>query len=188
MRPGRVDPQWQARYDTPEGKRFWFAFPPSYVAAWWNERHSVDELLPSERNGYGLASWRGERTASVAKDGERWADFGAAARRGDGSPDTGDALELQVRLSQAPKPEVKREAARELLKVARQDLEHAARSGAVIPTWTEDIVTDAGCEHYANVASEAGADGEYSRCKRERSAVTKYRNHVTKIRWAIRVC
>lgn len=49
-----------------------------------------------------------------------------------------------------------REAARELLQEARQDLEHAARSGAALPAWLEEIITDAGRDHYAKVASEAG--------------------------------
>jgi hypothetical protein len=161
MPPGQVDSEWVARYDTPEGKRLWFSFTPQYVAAWWNERHSVDELLPSEKNGYGRASWRGERTASVAKDqsGERWADFGASARH-DGSPDTGDALELQVRLSQAPKPEVMRQAAKELVQEARQALEGAARSGQPLPAWIEEIITAAGLDYYNNVARKAGHQGD----------------------------
>jgi DNA-binding MarR family transcriptional regulator len=149
--PAEVDQHWQGKYGTDEGKRLWFAFPATYVAAWWNERHSVDDLLPSERNGYGLATWRGEREGSVAKRGEKWADFGQSARRADGSPDTGDALELQQRLTQAPKPELLRQAAKELLAQARADLESAARSGQPIPAWLEEIITDAGRAHYARL-------------------------------------
>jgi hypothetical protein len=151
-----VDPSWQARYNTSEGKQLWFAFTPGYVAAWYNEHHSVDELLPSEKNGYGLASWRGERTASVHKHGEQWTDFGASARRDDGSPDGGDALELHVRLSQTPKPEVMRQAARELLAVARTELEQAARLGQRVPPWLEEIITEAGYLQYARLATQGG--------------------------------
>lgn len=150
--PAAVDAAWQAKYGNDEGKRLWFAFPATYVAAWWNECHSVDELLPSERNGYGLATWRGESEGSVAKRGDTWADFGQSARRPDGNPDTGDALELQQRLTQAPKPAIMRQAAKELIAQARADLESAARNGQPIPAWLEEIITDAGRAHYARLA------------------------------------
>ena len=39
---------------------------------------------------------------------------------------------------------------------ARRDLEQAARSSVAIPVWLEEIIMPAGCEHDANVASEAG--------------------------------
>lgn len=153
----QVDPAWLARYgNTPEGKKLWFAFTPRYIASWYNERHSVDELLPNEANGYGLASWRGERTASVKKRGEGWTDFGASVRRDDGSPDGGDALELQVRLSGAPKPEVLRQAGRELKQVAQTELEGAAHAGQPIPAWLEEITRPAGYRHYARLAEQAG--------------------------------
>ncbi|HLZ62775.1 MAG TPA: winged helix-turn-helix domain-containing protein [Ktedonosporobacter sp.] len=151
-----LDTQWQNTYSSQEGKKLWFAFTPPYVAAWYNARHSVDELLPSERNGYGLANWRGERTASVKKYGETWADYGASARRADGSPDGGDVLDLQCRVSQAPKPEVLRQAARELVSEARTALEHAARSGEALPAWVEEIITNAGRDYYARIAGQAG--------------------------------
>jgi len=146
-----LDPTWHANYDTPQGKRLWFAFPETYVAAWWNERHPLDELLPSERNGYGLATWRGESEGSVAKRGDRWADFGQSARRPDGNPDTGDALELQQRLTQAPKREILRQAGKELNAQARADLERAARAGQPIPAWLEEIITEEGRAHYARL-------------------------------------
>src|SRR5207244_7541129 len=111
------DEEWKRKYDTPEGKKLWFAWTPQYLADWYNSTHSVDELLPDERNGFGLASWRGERTASVAKHGEQWTDFGANARRGDGTQDSGDALELLVRLSRKTKDQLVREHGKELLQV-----------------------------------------------------------------------
>ncbi len=171
--PGHIDAHWHERYHTAEGARLWFAWTPAQLSAWWNERHDLDELLPSERNGYGLASWRGERTASVAKRGDQWADFGAAARQRDGSPDSGDALELQQRLTGAPKADVMREAARELLQVARQELEQAARAGHPIPAWLEEIITDAGRQHYARVASAAGHLGDTTPIRVTKWTVTK---------------
>jgi hypothetical protein len=154
--PSEVDPAWLARYgNTPEGKKLWFAFTPRFIADWYNARHSVEDLLPSEGNGYGLASWRGERTASVKKRSEHWTDFGASARRDDGSPDGGDALELQVRVSQAPKPEVLQQIVREeLLPVAVPALEQAALSGQAPPS--DFIIRPAGYRHYARLAEQAG--------------------------------
>jgi hypothetical protein len=90
--------------------------------------------------------------------------------------------------ARSPKPEVLRLAAKELLQEARRDLEQAARSGAAIPAWLEEIITPAGREHYANVASEAGYLVDAAKHQREHSAVTKYRNHVTKIRCEIGAC
>lgn len=151
--PDQVDEETLAK------GRLWFEWgSASYLARWYNERHSVDELLPSERNGFGLASWRGERTASVAKDkaGLRWADFGASARRPDGSPDTGDPFELLVRLSGKPKGEVFREVSHELLAEAVTALESAARSDQPLPAWLEEIITPAGWAHYWQLAAQAG--------------------------------
>jgi hypothetical protein len=160
MQAGQVDGQWYAKYNTPEGKRLWFSWTPAQLAAWWNDRHSLEEIRPRERNGMALSPNVDERTASTAyrqtPDGERYTDFSAGARRADGTHDTGDALELQARISGAPKPELMRQAARELLQEARQALESAARTGQPIPAWLEEIITDAGREHYARVASQAG--------------------------------
>ncbi len=154
--PGGIDAAWQAKYGE-EGTHFWFAFTSAYVATWWNARHDLDELLPSEANGYGLATWRGECEGSVAKRAGRWADFGQSARRQDGNPDTGDALELQVRLTQTPKPEILREAAKALVAEARATLEGAARGGQPLPEWLEAILTDAGRAHYARLCSGRSA-------------------------------
>ena len=144
------DDQWQAKYG---GKSLWFHFTPAQLAAWYNTRHDVREILPPERNKMGRAVWRGERTASVGytKDGEGWVDFGARALRSDGKRDGGDALELQARLTQEPKAEVMRQAARALLSDARTIMESAARNNEQLPGWVEQMMTPAGWSHYWNV-------------------------------------
>jgi hypothetical protein len=147
-RPSGVDERWRQTYGSEEGKRLWFAWTAPQLAQWWNETHEIDDLLPDEKRGYGSAVWRGETDPSVAKRDGRWADFGQSARRPDGNPDTGDALELQQRLTQLPKPEVMRRAAKELLSRARADLEAAARVGQPIPFWLEMFITDAGRAYY----------------------------------------
>lgn len=146
----------------PKGQPYrWFQFTPQQVAAWYNERHSIEELLPPERNRMGLAHWRGERTASVGytPDGHGWVDFGGSARRSDGKQDGGDALELQTRVSNQSKSEVMRQAARDLIKEARAALESAAHAGQPLPTWVQNILTPAGQEHYRTLVRSASDVG-----------------------------
>jgi hypothetical protein len=100
-------------------------FTPAQLAAWYNERHPVEDILPPEKNGMGLASWRGEHTASVGLRKGGWVDFGASARRADGKPDGGDALELTVRVNEESKPEVMHQ----LVSEAREAMESAAQRG-----------------------------------------------------------
>src|SRR5260370_17117207 len=107
----RPDERWQQKY----GRYLWFQFTPATLAAWYNERTQVEDILPPEKNGMGLASWRSERTASVGLREEGWVDFGASARRPDGKQDGGDALELAIRVAQEAKPEALRQLTRQLV-------------------------------------------------------------------------
>jgi hypothetical protein len=122
----------------------------------------------SERN-------RNERAASTnywaTPNGEYYTDYSLHGRRAGGTHDTGDTLELQVRLSQAPKTRSMRQAAKELLQEARQSLEQAARSGAAIPARLEEIIMGAGRDHYDKAASQAGhlVDVAHSCLKQEQS-------------------
>ncbi len=151
MQPG-VDQHWHHTYS----QHLWFHFTPAQLAAWYNERQKVETILPPEHNGMGLASWRGERTASVGLREEGWVDFGASARRADGKQDGGDALELTVRLNDEPKPQVMREIARQLVSKARQALESAAHGGEQPPPWVQAFMSPAGWEHYRQLREEAG--------------------------------
>ena len=148
--PG-VDEQWQRKY----GRYFWFRFTPAQLASWYNERTRIEDLLPPEENGMGLASWRGERTASVGLRADGWVDFGARARRPDGKQDGGDALELQVRITQETKPEVMRQIAWQLLKEAREAMESAAWRGESPPAWVQPFMTEAGWQRYHALRAEA---------------------------------
>lgn len=145
------DEQWQRKY----GRYFWFRFTPSQLASWYNERTRIEDLLPSEQNGMGLASWRGERTASVGLRQDGWVDFGASARREDGKQDGGDALELQVRVTQETKPEVMRQIAQQLLREAREAMESAAWRGEPPPAWVQPFLTEAGWQRYHALRAEA---------------------------------
>ncbi|HEV2579606.1 MAG TPA: hypothetical protein VGT44_02040, partial [Ktedonobacteraceae bacterium] len=148
--PG-VDEQWQRKH----GRYFWFQFTPAQLASWYNERTPIEDLLPREKNGMGLASWRGERTASVGIRADGWVDFGASARRPDGKQDGGDALELQVRISQQAKPEVMRRVGRQLVHEAREVLESAAWRQEQPPAWVQPFLTEAGWQHYHALRAEA---------------------------------
>jgi hypothetical protein len=146
------DARWQQKYH----QHLWFQFTPQQFAAWYNERHSVEELLPPERNGMGLARWRGERTASVGytRDGEGWVDFGASTRYANGKQDGGDALELEVRISEQGKPETLRQVARDLVREARAALESAASSGQRPPAWVQALMTPTGWTQYQELRGQ----------------------------------
>jgi transcription initiation factor TFIIIB Brf1 subunit/transcription initiation factor TFIIB len=149
--PG-VDARWQQQY----GRFLWFQFTPAQLAAWYNERHKVPAILPPEKNGMGLASWRGEHTASVGLREDGWVDFGASVRRADGKQDGGDALELTVRVNDEPKSEVMRELARQLVSEARGAVESAAQCGEHPPPWVQALMSPAGWERYHQLLEEAG--------------------------------
>jgi len=147
-----VDARWHQQY----GRYLWFQFTPAQLAAWYNERHKVQDILSTEKNGMGLASWRGEHTASVGLCEDGWVDFGASAQRNDGKQDGGDALELTVRVTEAAKPEVMREIARQLVSEAREAMERAAHCGEQPPPWVQAFMSPAGWDHYHQLCAEAG--------------------------------
>lgn len=172
--PG-VDEQWQRKY----GRYLWFQFTPAMLATWYNERTQVEDLLPPEKNGMGLASWRSERTASVGLRADGWVDFGASARRPDGKQDGGDALELQVRVTQETKPEVMRQIARQLVREARESLESAAWRGEPPPAWVQPFMRPSGWQHYhalraeaARAATHRGVAGFYPPTERAQGSIT----------------
>ena len=146
-----VDQRWQEKY----GRSLWFQFSPAMLSAWYNERTQVEDILPPEKNGMGLASWRGERTASVGLRADGWVDFGACTRGADGKQDGGDALELQVRVSQEAKPEVMRKLARQLVQEAREAMESAAWRGEPPPAWLQPFMSPAGWKRYHALRTEA---------------------------------
>src|SRR5260370_32143093 len=115
----------------------------------------VQDMEPTEKNGMGLVSWRGEHTASVGLREDDWVDFGASARRNDGKQDGGDALELTVRVTEDAKPEVMRQIARQLVHEARVAMEHAASNGEQPPQWVQTFMSPAGWEHYSTLQEEA---------------------------------
>ncbi len=136
-----------------EASRFlWFHYSPAHVAAWYNARHTVDDLLDFDRTGMANAEALGrpERTPSVGstRDREHWADFGAAAREDDGRPTGGDVLELLVRTSGRSKSDILRELGREMVAEARAELERAAERQVEPPVWVQQIMSEAGWNHY----------------------------------------
>jgi TOTE conflict system, Archaeo-Eukaryotic Primase domain len=155
--PG-VDHRWQQKYS----QHLWFHFTPTQLADWYNERNRIEDLLPLEKNGMGLASWRGEHTASVGLRKDGWVDFGASTRHSDGKLDGGDALELTVRVNEEAKPEVMRELARQLVSEAREALESAAYCGEQPPQWVQVCMSPAGWERYHQLREEAGRSDQAS--------------------------
>jgi len=164
-------PQWSApasrQADAPgphqqkygEASRFlWFHYTPAQVAAWYNARHTVDDLLDFDRTGMSNAEALGrpERTPSVGstRDREHWADFGAAAREDDGRPTGGDVLELLVRTLGRSKAQVLRDLGREMVAQARAELESAASRQVDPPMWVQQIMSEAGWNHYRRLRNE----------------------------------
>lgn len=147
---GGTDSRWEAKYGNERGKKMWFAFSDAQLIEWFNSHHHVRDILPPELNGYGLASWRGERTASVGYLDEEnvFVDFGAGARQANGRQDGGDALELQVRVSGSSKSAVLSQVARELNAEGRTVLEDAAREDKEPPEWIQELLTENGWAYY----------------------------------------
>jgi hypothetical protein len=141
-----------------EQTRLWIAFTPQQLAAWFNERNRVEDVLPLERTGAGLAIWRGERTASVVftKDGEGWVDFGSGATRSDGKRDGGDAFELATRMSGQEKAAFLREVGHILKDEASRALLAAARAGKPPANWLADLMTEEGWRVYNENRTRAG--------------------------------
>lgn len=162
-----LDDQWHARYGTEQAEqpKFDFAFTARYAAAWANSLGTIADELPEAKRDYGRATWRNETDGSVAiGEGEwegRWTDFGASARRPDGSPDNGDLLELQQRITKTPKGELLRQIGKRLVAKARADLDAAARDHQPLPAWLEPIITEKGRARYDRVraASHHQPDG-----------------------------
>ena len=135
------DPRWLTQYG-PQARTLWFAVTDAEAAAWYNQSTTCRDLLPPQASGYGLATWRGERTASVSYVGDGWVDRGA------GGGDAGDALELYCRLSGVARPEALRGIVRGIVRIARAELESAARQSCNLPVWVEAITTPAGWTQY----------------------------------------
>ena len=109
-----------------------------------------------------------ERTPSTAitGDGQAWVDFSARSLQPDGKHDGGDALELAARRngeSKAAKSNTLREAARMLVREARDALEGAARAGEEPPAWVAQIMTEAGWQRYHSLCAESTATQTTSR-------------------------
>lgn len=156
---GQVDQQWQKKY---MGCALWFQFTPRQLAALYNERHPLVDILSLENNGMAFSPSVQERTPSTAitKDGLAWVDFSARACSPDGKHDGGDALELAARRSgesRMDKARTLREVARGVVAEARDALECAARRGEPPPAWVASIMTEAGWQRYRALCAEVSS-------------------------------
>ncbi len=159
-----VDACWTANYGDVQTTTFWFAIVEDYSAVWFNDHHSLEEIRPRERNGMALSPNGSERSAStgyhVTPDGERYTDFSTHGRLPDGRHDSGDALELAMKVWDRSKSSILAETAREITCQARTEMEAAARGGMVPPAWVQELMTPAGWRRYDQVrASTVEAAG-----------------------------
>jgi len=127
------DPRWQAKHA--EHNNFKREFTISQITAWFDATHLVEDILPPENNGYGLARWRDERTASVFLDRKLnlWCDFGAGGILDDGTHDGGDAFDLYCRVNGLGRDEAARKAARLFNTWAEEEEDKAAQRGDMTP-------------------------------------------------------
>jgi hypothetical protein len=154
---GQVDTRWQKQYNS---NALWFQFTPRQLAALYNERHPLSDILTLEQNGMAYSPSVEERTPSTAitNDGHAWVDFSARSIQPNGKHDGGDAFELAARRNgetRTAKSHTLREAARILVREARDALEVAAREGEDPPTWVASIMTEAGWQRYHSLRAES---------------------------------
>lgn len=151
------DPEWLAKYGA--ARRFlpWAALP-KHAINWFNALNDVRTILPKQPNGYALAIWRGERTASVAYlPHNRWRDYGANRTQ-----PGGDAFEAYalVTYGDGRRDHALADVFRQMVSAAQQELESAVRNGRGVPAWVAEILAPEGWRRYERLrAAESGDNG-----------------------------
>jgi hypothetical protein len=148
------DAAWLARYGAERATR-WFAFVEAFTVAWFKERYTLADVLDFDADGLAFATWRGDtnrpNVRRVGDDG--WVDDGATA-----TVRAGDVLEAYRLKHGLERATVLQDTARDILAMARRELEDAARAGRPLAAWLHELVTPAGWRHYdelrQSVASE----------------------------------
>ncbi len=143
------DPEWLAKYRD-KARTMWFAITDRQAVTLFNATHRVEEILPPRENGYGLAEWRGERTASVRlyPSSNSWADFGAHDPKENGKHDGGDAFELYCRVHELDRATGLKIYVSHLIQEARTNLQTAAQEGRGPTVWVATVTTPAGWKRY----------------------------------------
>ncbi len=146
------DSEWIRRYGAARHSLPW-AVLPRHAITWFNSLHDVRTILPRQSNGYALATWRGERTPSVAYlPDNRWRDNG-----GNRTQPGGDAFEAYalVTYGQGGRDRALADVCRQMTAMARRELESSARSDRGVPMWVAEIMTPEGWSRYERLrASE----------------------------------
>ncbi len=153
-----VDEAWLKKHGPLEKATFWFAVTEDRAVAWFNEHHPLESIRPRERNGMALSPNGDERTASTSyhetAQGERFTDHSAHGRRGDGTKDSGDALELASKVWNESKASLLKGAAREIVGQGSAELEAAARAGRIPLLELMELMTPAGWRQYDKLAGK----------------------------------
>jgi hypothetical protein len=154
-----VDQAWVEKYGPVETTTLWFAVIEDRSAAWFNAQHTLADIRPLERNGMALSPNGDERTASVdyweGVGGERYTDYSRHGHRPDGTHDSGDPLELAVKVWNRSKSDILNETTRQMVRQAKIELETAAREGLPPPDWVAEIMTPAGWGRYDQLRAGA---------------------------------
>ncbi len=139
------DPEWLAKYGSARRSLPW-AVLPKHAINWFNSLNDVRTILPKAPNGYSLATWRSERTASVAYlPDNRWRDYGANRNQAGG--DAFEAYAL-VTYGEGRRDQALADVFRQMVSAAQRELESAARGGRGVPAWVAEVMSPAGWERY----------------------------------------
>ncbi|MDP9352213.1 MAG: hypothetical protein M3P51_11800 [Chloroflexota bacterium] len=149
------DLEWIRRYGAARHSLPW-AVLPKHAINWFNSLHDVRTILPKQSNGYALATWRGERTASVAYlPDNRWRDYG-----GNRTQPGGDAFEAYalVTYGHGGRDRALADVCRQMTAMAWRELEAAARSNRGLPAWVAEIMAPEGWRRYERLRASESAD------------------------------
>lgn len=150
------DPWWVGRYGAARRSLRW-AVSTKQAVNWYNWVTDIYSVLPREGNGYARATWRNERTPSVAyRDGKRWIDYGARAKPNQKGGDVFEAYVLKC--YGGNRSRALAGVCRGMLALAEREMESAARSGRGVPGWVAEIMSSAGWTRYWVLRAAEGGD------------------------------
>lgn len=174
-----VDATWIKRCGSLGETTYYFAITEGASAAWFNMRHSLEDIQPLQNNRKAFSPNGQERTASSAhwqKNGEeRYTDFSNHGLRADGTHDTGDVLEYAAKVWGKPKSKILAETTSEMVKLAKTDLESSARAGRIPPTWLMEVTTPAGWRRYDQLRGQAGLVESVAQQQEDEPLLTAYK-------------
>ena len=137
------DGAWVSKYGAAKDRLPFWATDEQTIKH-FNSRNAVRHIVPLQENGFVLATWRDERTASVQlyPKTNTWCDFGANGVKSNGKKDGGDAFELARKVNGRGHAAQLR-LAFDAMKSEAQELLNKGRTTGTVPRWLAEIVPPA---------------------------------------------